>query len=190
MYPIARVMQDSPSLGNTITVEVLRVHAVEDIIRDGHDDGIDLQPVIQSFILVLVELADFLVLELLDILGGHAVFFQAAPLDILGELLLQLAVIVVGQGDASDIPKAIALPTGGDGVFEVVGLELGVAVGFTALEAIRALASHGDVVWSQSLARMLAARVLRVCRCTDSKDCEQKSWSRSSNGSLQFLQSS
>ena len=152
MYPIARVVQSSPSLGDTITVEVLRVHAIEDIIRDGHDDGINLQPVIQPFILVLVELADFFVFELLDVVGGHAVFLQAAPLDILGELFLQLVVIVVGQGDASDIPKAIALPTGRDGVFEVVGFQFRVAIGFTALEAIRAPASHGDVVWSQSLA--------------------------------------
>lgn len=166
VYPIAHVVQGSPFLGNTIPIQILRVHAIEDIICNGHDDSINFQPIVQSLILALIELADFLVFELLDVLVFHAVFLQAPPLDIVGQLLLEFGVIVVGHGDSSDVSEATALTSGGNCAFQVVRFGFGVTIRIAALEAVGALASHYGVLLSQSLARMLPvvpAVVAQVC---------------------------
>lgn len=82
-YTVAGIVQSASPFGNAISIQVLGVHAIEHIIGDVADDGIDFQPVVDTLVLCFVELAYLLFLDALDLFCRLAVAFETVSLDII-----------------------------------------------------------------------------------------------------------
>lgn len=124
LYAVAGFVQSPSPFGNAITIQVLRVHAIKDIVRNVGDDGVDFQPVVYTLVLCFVELAYLLLLYALDLFCGLAVAFETAPLDIIEQLMLELRMILVVHGQSSDVLEFGVFSRRRDCTFEVVGLGL------------------------------------------------------------------
>ena len=118
--PLCR-LQHAPELRHPVPIGVLGVHRVEHIIGHAHDQGVDLEPIIQPLVLLFIKGPDFFVLDRLELRDGLAVLFQLAAVDAIFQLALELGVKLIMDGGVYNILEARFPARGADGSFEVIG---------------------------------------------------------------------
>lgn len=121
----AGILQCSTHFCHPITIPILRVHAIEHVVCHTHHQGIHLQPIIQPFILALIELPDLFILDLLQLCLTFPAFLKSFPVNTFFQLSFQLGMEIVMHGEVDGVAKFRLAARGGDGGFEVVGFVCG-----------------------------------------------------------------
>ena len=81
------------------------IHRLENVVRDRHNNSVHLQPIIQSFILLFVKLAELLVLHLFEFLVRLSILFQTRSIDTVHEGAFDLAATSIFKSCTSSILK-------------------------------------------------------------------------------------
>lgn len=100
-------LQGPAVLVDAVVVEVERVHGVDDVVGEGQDEGVDLDPVVDLVVLLLVEPAQLLAREVLELLVALAVRLEGPAVDARQQLVLDVARAVAVDGGIDYVLEAI-----------------------------------------------------------------------------------
>ncbi len=93
------------SLVNAIMIRV-RVEGFENVVCHGHDDSVHIQPVVQPIVLLLVEGADFFVLDRFKLIVALPEVFELVPIDTVEQCLLQFLAPRILESCVGCVPEA------------------------------------------------------------------------------------
>lgn len=161
------------------------VERLEDIICDAADDRVDLEPVVQSLVLVFVKMPDFLIFDGLELFVRLAEFLELVALDRVYELVFELVPPLILQCVVRPILETedgwfwlIRIPTVSKGAGVGFGAGPRARAGLATCEGIQTMSpDHLGLDLSLGLAGQDEAdRVRRMIRL--GRRCKPSLWSK------------